>query len=58
MKIMFADKSLRIPMGLVKDASTHVGAKKSPIDFIVPDMPTDYSCPIIKKKKWEYTLVW
>jgi hypothetical protein len=47
MTIMLADKSLRIPMGLVKNASIRVGANIFPIDFVVVDMPTDYSCPII-----------
>jgi hypothetical protein len=47
MAIMLADKSLRIPMGLVKNASIRVGANIFPIDFVVVDMPIDYSCPII-----------
>jgi hypothetical protein len=44
---MLVDKSLRIPMGQVKNASICVGAHMLPIYFIVVDMPTDYSCPII-----------
>jgi hypothetical protein len=44
---MLVDKSLRIPMGQVKNASICVGAHMLPIDFIVVDMLTDYSCPII-----------
>jgi hypothetical protein len=46
MTIMLADKSLRIPMGLVKDASIRVGVNIFPTDLIVVDMPTDYSCSI------------
>jgi hypothetical protein len=47
MKIMLANKSLRIPMGLVKDASIRIGANIFPMDFFVVDMPADYSCPTI-----------
>jgi hypothetical protein len=47
MKIMLADKSLRIPMGLVKDASIRIGANIFPMDFFVVDNPADYSCPTI-----------
>ena len=47
MTIMLADKSLRIPMGVVEDATVTIGNKKFPIDFVVVDMPTDTLCPII-----------
>ena len=47
MTIMLADKSLRIPMGVVENASVTIGNKKFPIDFVVVDMPTDMFCPII-----------
>jgi hypothetical protein len=44
---MLVDKSLRIPMGQVKNASICVGAHMFPIDFVVVDTPTYYSCPNI-----------
>jgi hypothetical protein len=47
MTIMLADKTLRIPMGIVKNASIHVGSHIFPIDFVVVDMPIDDNCPII-----------
>jgi hypothetical protein len=47
MTIMLADKTLRIPMGVVKNASVYIGLHIFPIDFVVVDMPTDDYCPII-----------
>jgi hypothetical protein len=47
MTIMLADKTLRIPMGVIKDASIYVGSHAFPIDFVVVDMPIDDDCPII-----------
>jgi hypothetical protein len=47
MTIMLANKSLRKHMGQIKNASICVGAHMFPIDFVVVDMPNDYSCPII-----------
>jgi hypothetical protein len=47
MTIILADKSLKIPMGEVKNASICVGAHMFPIDFVVVDTPTYYSCPNI-----------
>ena len=42
---------LRIPMGVVEDATVTIGNKNFPIDFVVVDMPTDTLCPIIFGRK-------
>src|SRR3954470_15793258 len=47
MTIMLANKNLRIPMGVVEDATFIIGNKKFPTDFVVVDMPIDTLCPII-----------
>jgi hypothetical protein len=47
MIIMLANKSHRIHMGQIKNATICVGAHMFLIDFVVVDMPTDYSCPTI-----------
>ena len=47
MTIMLADKTLRIPMGVVENATVTIGNNNFPIDFVVVDMPTDTLCPIM-----------
>src|SRR4051812_13900692 len=47
MTIMLANKTLRIPMGVVEDATVTISNKIFPIDFVVVDMPADTLCPII-----------
>ena len=44
---MLADKTLRVPMGVIKDVPISVGPYEYPIDFVVVDMPTDSYFPII-----------
>ena len=44
---MLANRSLRIPMGVVEDAHVTISNISFPIDFVVVDMPTDTLCPII-----------
>jgi hypothetical protein len=52
MTIMFADKSLRIPMVLLKDAYICIDTNIFPIDCVMIDMPADYSCPIILEESF------
>src|SRR3954470_12699497 len=47
MTIMLANKNLRIPNGVVEDATVTIGNKKFPIDFVVVDMPADTLFPFI-----------
>lgn len=47
MTIMLADKTLRVPMGVIKDVPITIGPYTYPIDFVVIDMPIDSHCPII-----------
>ena len=47
MTIMLANKTLRIPMGVVEDATVTIGNKNFPIDFVVVDIPADTLFPII-----------
>ena len=44
---MLANKNLRIPMGVVDNATVTIANKNFPIDFVVVDMPADTLCPII-----------
>jgi hypothetical protein len=45
--IMLDDKYLRILVGKIKNACICVGSHMFPIDFVLMDMPSDYSCPIL-----------
>lgn len=47
MTIMLADKTLRVPMGIIRNVPISIGPYKYPIDFIVIDMPIDSHFPII-----------
>ena len=47
MTIMLADKTLRVPMGVIKNVPITIGPYTYPIDFVVIDMPIDSHCPII-----------
>ena len=51
MTIMLADKSLRIPMRVVENASVTIGNENFPIDFVVVDMPIDTLFPFYIWKK-------
>ena len=44
---MLANKNLRIPVGVVDNATVTIGNKNVPINFVVVDMPADTLCPII-----------
>ena len=44
---MLADRTLRIPIGIVKNVYLHVGPHAFPIELVVMDMPHDPFCPII-----------
>ena len=52
MTIMLADKTLRIPMGVVENATVTIGNNDFPIDFLVVDMPTDTLCPIVFRRNF------
>ena len=47
MTIMLADKTLRVPMGIIRNVPIVIGPYTYPIDFVVIDMPIDSHCPII-----------
>jgi hypothetical protein len=47
MTIMLADKTLRVPMGVMKDVPITIVPYTYHIDFVVIDMSIDYHCPII-----------
>jgi hypothetical protein len=47
MTIMLADRTLRIPMVILKNIYIYVGPHMFPIDFVVVDMPRNSLCPII-----------
>jgi hypothetical protein len=47
MPIMLADKTLRVPMGVIRDVRISIGPYTYTIEFVVVDMPTNSYCPII-----------
>ena len=46
MTIMLADKTLRVPRGIIRDIPIHVEPYKYPIDFVLIDMPTMFIVPL------------
>ena len=52
MTIMLANKNLRIPMGVVEDATVTIGNTNFPINFVVVDMPSDTLWPIILRRNF------
>jgi hypothetical protein len=47
MTIMLANKTLRVPMGIIRNVPISIGPYKYPINFVVNDMTVDSHCPII-----------
>jgi hypothetical protein len=47
MTIMLANKTLRVPMGIIRNVPIVIGPYTYHIDFVVIDMPIDSHCPII-----------
>jgi hypothetical protein len=47
MTIMLDDKTLRVPMGVIRNVPITIGPYTYPIDFFIIDMPIDSHCSII-----------
>jgi hypothetical protein len=47
MTIMLADKTLRFPMGVIRNVVIVIRPYTHPIDFVFIDMPIGSHCPII-----------
>jgi hypothetical protein len=47
---MFAYRTLRIPIGIVKNVYLHVGPHIIHTELVVMDMPHEPSCPIIFRR--------
>jgi hypothetical protein len=47
MTIMLADRTIRIPFGIIKNVSIYIGPYEFPIDLVIVDMPSDNKCLII-----------
>ena len=55
MTLQFADRSVKVPLGMAEDILVKVGSLIFPVDFVILDMKADPAMPILLGRPFLYT---